>query len=165
MDLTRGRLKSLVVVSDQYTGFLNTRDLPIGSPSLGMGKRGNESAARCINMDRNIDARPILVLIENLRNLLDWLVVPGICAAENNKHANGVLVNVLSHEIGVQPELALRRHGEDAGFHLKVARKLLEGHLGIGTHDDVWLERVLALGASELLPAPLHGQSAEVDGL
>lgn len=53
------------VRSGQYAACLMP-DLPFGSPSLGMGKRGNESAARGIHMDGNVDARLFLVLVENL---------------------------------------------------------------------------------------------------
>ena len=115
-------------------------------------------------MDRDIDARLGFVLVKNGGDFLDRLVVSRVRAPENHENANSVLVDVLPHQLGIQAVTALLADVEDARLDFKVARKLLQRDLGVGAHDDVRLRRVLAFGSSLFLPAPLHGEAAEVDG-
>jgi hypothetical protein len=83
-----------------------------------VGKGGNEPPRRRIDVDGNIDAGLLLVFVENARDFRYGLVVSGISsavsrlissrdrpwssrAAQDDKDADGVFVNVLSYEAGV----------------------------------------------------------------
>ncbi len=54
-------------------------------------------------MNRDIHSRLGFVLIEDLGDLLNGLVMSRICASEDDEDADGVLVDVLLHELCVEP--------------------------------------------------------------
>ena len=139
--------------------------VPLRAAHAGVRKGGDEPARGRVHVYRDINPRLLLVLVEDLGDLLDRLVVARVGRPEDDKDADRVLVDRVPHQVGVQAVRALLRDRQDAGLDVKVARELLQRDLRVGAHDDVGLGRVLALGLPELLPPPLHGQAAEVDGL
>ena len=60
-----------------------------------MCERCDEATAGSIDVDRDVNAGVLLVLVQNVVDLPDGLVVTGLGASEDDEDANGVLINVL----------------------------------------------------------------------
>lgn len=127
---------------------------------VGQDKGGDEAAAGSVDVDGDVQA----ALLQEVVDALDVLVVAGVSGAQDDGNANGVLVNQVHGLRGI--------NGVPVGsavdvllLDLEVARGLFPADLHGGRHDDVWLVGGLALGLALELPAALHGQHAEHDGL
>lgn len=76
-------------------------------------------------MDGNINACLFLKFIQDVGNLLNRLIMPGVCAAHDHEYPNGVLVDILPHQIRIKPVMTLLRDRQDPSLHVKVPGKLL----------------------------------------
>jgi len=75
-------------------------------------------------VDGNVDAGLLLILVQDVVDLLDWLVMTGVSGTKDNEDTNGVLVNVLLDELWVKPVLRLGADWKDASLYLEVASEL-----------------------------------------
>lgn len=91
---------------------------------LGVREWSNEASGRSIDVNGNVVAGLLLKGIQNVVNLLYRLVVTCVRAAQDYKHTNGVLVNVLLHQLRVKAVRRILRDRQDPGFDLEVAGKL-----------------------------------------
>lgn len=130
-----------------------------------MRKRHHEPATGSIDMDRDVHARLLLILVQYLAYRLHGLIMPRIRTPQNHKHPNRILIDILSHQIRIQAELALLRHRQHPRLHLKIPRKLQQRHLRIRPHNDIRLQRIQTLPPPPLLPPPLHRQPAQMNRL
>lgn len=127
-----------------------------------------------------------LVFVEKIGHLLNRLVVASISTcgegglsrsteslntpqhtAEDNKHADSILINKLHRFFGVKSVVALDRNGNEPALDFEIPGEFLKGDLGICTHYDVWARfmNALASGFSFFLPDPLHGKTTKLNGL
>lgn len=126
---------------------------------------GSNEATRCgINVDGDIHASRLFILVQDVVDLPDWLVVSGVGTSENNEHTYRVLVNVLLDKLWVEAIVGFGRHGQNSSLNLEVARKLLQRNLSIRSHENIGLRRILACSLALFLPTPLHGKTSQVDG-
>jgi len=107
-------------------------------------------------MNRDIDARLLLIRIQNIADLLHGLIMPRIRRPQNHKHPNGILIDILLHKLGIQPKIALLTNRQNPRLDLEIPCKFLQRHLCVGSHDDIRFTRVFAFCHPLLLPAALH---------
>lgn len=127
---------------------------------IGQHKGGDEATAGRIDVDRDIQP----LLLQEVVDTLDVLIVAGIRRAQDNGNANGIFIHQVHSLLRIN-RVPVRRAVDILLLNLKVARGLFPADLHGGGHDDVWLVGGLALGLALDLPAALHGQDAEHDGL
>lgn len=92
------------------------------------------------------------------------LIVAGVRGSEDRHDTNGVFIHQRHGRLGVNDE-ALPRAVDVLFVNLKVARRLFPADLNGRRHDDVGVLGRLAGGLAALLPAALHGEDGEHDGL
>jgi hypothetical protein len=76
--------------------------VPLVSISLRMRERSDETSRSSVHVNRNVNASLLLVFIEDVVDLPNRLVVASVCASENDKNTNGILVNVVLHKLGIK---------------------------------------------------------------
>ena len=84
--------------------------------------------------------------------------IGSIHTAENHVDTNGIFIDIVQNFLRVKPVLALNGDRDKSCLHFKVASEFLEGHLSVGTHDNVrsgFVDR-FASGFAFLLPEALH---------
>ena len=127
------------------------------------GAEGRQKAAAgAVDMDRNVEPRGRLELIERVGDRLDRLIAAVERDPQRGHHADGVLVAAGEH--------FLRRHEQTVFFHrdfaqldVPVARELVPADLD-RTANQVRPVGGLARGPAFLAPAPLHGHPAQHRG-
>lgn len=123
-------------------------------------KGGDETSTGCINVDRHIE----VLLNQQVIDSLDVLVLARVRGAEDGADTNGVLINEVDRLLGVN-DVAVGRAVDELLLDLKVAGGLFPADLNSGGHDNVGVLGGLALGLALVLPALLHGEDGEHDGL
>lgn len=76
-------------------------------------------------MDWDIDARLLLVSVQDVVDLLYRFVVAGVGATQDHENTNGVLVNVLLDQLRIQAVRRVFRYRQNSCLNLEVAGKLL----------------------------------------
>src|SRR5271154_1888140 len=95
---------------------------------------GEESAARSVDVDGDVQPGLSLQLVERHADLVDWFELQGEGDAEGNDHPDGVLIAALENFFrGQQQALAL--HGNFADLDVEVAAKLVPADLH-WAHDE-----------------------------
>lgn len=123
-------------------------------------KRRNKAATGSIYVNRHIQ----ILLNQQVIDSLDILVVSCVSSSQDTSNTNRVLVNQVHGLLGIN-RVPVRRAEHVLLLDLKVPRGLFPADLDGGRHDDVGPVGGLALGLAAQLPAALHGQDAEHDGL
>lgn len=123
-------------------------------------ERSDETTTGGINVDGSINVS----LNEEIVDSLDVLVLTSVGGTQNDADTNGVLVTQRDRLLWVN-DVPLRSAVHESLVHLEVAAGLFPADLDGRGHDQVGLVCGLALGLAALLPAPLHGQDGEHDGL
>lgn len=90
-----------------------------------------------------------------------------IHTSKNNVDTDGIFVNIFHGSLRIKSILALYGDRNKPHLYVEVARKFLEGHLGVSTHDNVGTRLVdgFASGLAFLLPDSLHCQATKLDCL
>ena len=114
---------------------------------LGVDERRDERAGRAVDVDRDVEAGPLLQLVERLADLLDRLVRALEGRAENRDDADRVLVAELDGLLGGEVE-AVALHRDEAHLHVPVVRELLPADLDVDAHHDVGPVGRLARGGA-----------------
>ena len=127
---------------------------------IGHDKRGDESTAGSVDVNRRLES----LLTEQVVDGLHVLILASIGSTQNAADADGVLVNQVDSLLGVD-DVAVRGAVDELLIDLEVAGSLLPTDLDSRRHDDVRMFVGLALGYPLVLPAALHGQDGEHDGL
>ena len=66
-------------------------------------REGCDKATRCrVDMDWDVDARFLLVSVQDVVDLLYRFVVAGVGAAQDYEDTNGILVDVLLDQLRIQ---------------------------------------------------------------
>ena len=138
--------------------------IPLVSSGACMRKWSNEASTSSIHMNRNIDSRLLLKLVQNIGYFLHGFIVTSVSRTQNHKDPNGVLIDILRHQFRIKTVQALFADVQDPCLNLEIAGEFLQGDLSVGAHDDVWFRFVFSFLVSLLLPATLHGQTAKVNG-
>ena len=76
-------------------------------------------------MDWDIDARLLLVSVQDIVNLLYRFVVAGVGATQDYEDTNGILVDVLLDQLRIQAVRRVFRYRQNSCLNLEVAGKLL----------------------------------------
>lgn len=79
-------------------------------------------------MNRNIDASLLLKFIEQLGYCLDILIVPCISTTKDDKHSDGVFVELLLNLTHIEAMSGLSTDWDESIFDLEVPCKLLYSH-------------------------------------
>lgn len=144
-------------------GINLSKHVPFRATCFGVSEWSNEATASSVHMDRNVSTGLGLILVEDFGYFFHWFIVAGVGAAQDDKHPNGVLINVLLHQLRVEPEVTLLADIQNASFDFEIPREFFQSHLCVRTHDNIGLRGILSLGLTFLLPAPLHCKTSEVD--
>ena len=130
-------------------------------------KRRHHRTRRTINVDRYVQARPLLQLIELMSHFLHWLIVARVRRTENHDDSNRVLVNVVHRTLRIKAVVRRLVHRHGTLLNLPVARKLFHAHLHVRTKHQIraWVVDILALRLALLLPAALGTKQSKHDGL
>lgn len=123
-------------------------------------KGGDETSAGGINVDRHIE----VLLNQQVIDSLDVLVLARVRGTQDGADTDGILVNKVDRLLGVN-DVAVGRAVDELLLDLEVAGGLLPADLDGGGHDNVGVLSGLALGLTLVLPALLHGEDGEHDGL
>ena len=113
-----------------------------------------------VDMDRDVEPRRRLDLIELRGDLRDRLVGARVRDAHDRDDADRVLVDVLLELEPVEHRVLLA-DGDESHLDVPVVAELLPAHLDRRAHDEVRLLGRGALGAAPMLPEPLEGEPAE----
>lgn len=127
---------------------------------VGHDKRRHKAARGRVDVDGRVEA----ALDQQVIDSLDVLVLARVGRAENGADANRVLVDQVDRLDGVN-DVAVLGAVDELLVHLKVARGLFPAHLDGARHDDVGVLGRLALLLARVLPALLHSQHGQHDGL
>ena len=79
----------------------------------------------------------ILILVQQVRHVFDWLIMTRIGTSENDIDPDCVFVDVLHGLLGIEPILAFDGDRDKSTLDFEVTSELLECNLGIGTHDNI----------------------------
>src|SRR5215211_5160743 len=120
-----------------------------------------DHSPRCpVHVDRHVQARAPLQIVEGIRELDNRFVRTVEGGTADGDNADGVLVAELGRLFAVEVE-TVPLHWHVTGLHLEVVAELLPADLDVYAHDHVRPICALAGRASPLLPAALEGQSSE----
>ena len=111
-------------------------------------------------MDRHVDPRSLLQVVERGADLLHRLVRAVEGRAEDRDDADRVLVAPLDRLLGGEVE-AVAFHRDEAHLDVPVVRELLPADLDVDPHDEIRLVRGPAGRLAALLPAALEREAAE----
>ncbi len=127
---------------------------------IGVQERCHETAARRVDVDRDVE--PVLGVVRHhpVVDLLDGLELAGVGGAEDRDHADGVLVDAIHDGVGIDDEARLGDRYV-AGLDVPVPTELLPDDLDVGAQHHVRLVRRETGGLATLAPLPLHGEAGE----
>ena len=120
----------------------------------------DEAARRCIDVNWAVD----VLLGEQVVDGFGVLVLASVGRAQDRTDTNCVLIHKVDRLLWVN-DIPIVGTVDELLLNIKVPRCLLPAHLNGGVHDDVRLAEVLAGRLALVLPALLHGESREHDGL
>jgi len=128
---------------------------------------GDERARSTVDVNGDGMSSLLLILIQAVAHLFDGLIMARVCAAEDDKDADGVFVYKVHRALGVETVVGFDGYGHETAFNVKVTGKFLEGDLSVGAHDDIGARFVDGFAGSLafVLPDALHGEAAELDCL
>lgn len=126
----------------------------------GVDKGNNETTTGSVDVDWGIKSS----LDQEVVDGLDVLVLSGISGTDDSTDTDSVLVDEVDSGLRVD-DVAVFRAVNVLLFDIEVARSLLPANLNCTVHDDVGSRGVLALGLALVLPASLHGEGCQHDGL
>ena len=121
---------------------------------------GNEASTRSVDVNRAIN----VLLDKQIVDSLHILVLSRVGCTNNGADTDGVLVHQVHSFLWVD-DISVRGTVDVSLLDIEVASRLLPADLDSRVHDDVRLREVLALRLTLVLPALLHGERAEHDGL
>ena len=127
---------------------------------LGFEERQDETARRCVDVDRDFIAGLGVVLVERLVQPLDVVVQARPRDACDRHDADRVLVAHLQRLLGVERDV-VERQGHGAHFDLPQLAELLPYDLEPGAHHQVRFVEGLACGLAALAPAEPCGHAAQ----
>ncbi len=127
---------------------------------VGIEERRDERARGAVHVDRHVEPRSLVQVVERAGELLDGLVDTVVRDAEDRHHADRVLVHRCQHPLSGQVGLLLR-DGHVPGLDVPIVRELLPDHLHRGAEDDVGCVGRSAGRLPTLLPAALQGEAGE----
>jgi hypothetical protein len=103
-------------------------------------------------------------LNQEIIDSLDILILTRIRRSKDCTNANRVLITQ-AHRLLWINDIPVRCAVDQLLVNLEVARGLFPADLDCRGHNEVWVFGTLALSAATQLPALLHGQDGEHDGL
>lgn len=127
---------------------------------IGLGEGSDKATASGIDVDGAVNA----TLNKQVVDGLDVLILTSVGSTDNGTDTNCVLIHQIDSLLGVDDK-AGSGTVDVLLLNIKVASGLLPTHLHGTVHDNVGTGVVLTLGLALVLPALLHGQSTEHDGL
>ena len=147
-----------VFVAGGVDGF-HARQLEIPE-QVRLDERGHETAARAVDVDRNIKARFLLQPVERGAQSADTLVLACEGAAQHADHADGVLIAGRRGAFRIGDILVAFERDRPL-FDIPVAKEFVPADLRVGAEHQVRPIRRLSELAHLLAPAPLQRQAAQ----
>jgi hypothetical protein len=152
-----GRGRDLLVAGNVDGNYLLESEVPF---EVRDHEGSNKSTGSGINMNNRIN----LLLNQQIIDSLRILIFTRVSRAQNNTNTNRILIHELDRLLGIN-NISLGCAEHVFLLDLEVTCRFLPADLHSRAHDDVGLVKRLASILTGILPALLHGEDSEHDGL